>query len=968
MAPASYDFSGIVSTADQSEAIYLPLKSLNVHIFIADVSARVMLSQLYQYHGSDTLSETYYVFPVPANAAVCSFEMKSTNGARLKGVVKELSQAKEEYQEALSKGWLTGLLEQFRQDVFVVSIGSMPPKTDVTVLLSYVVDLSGDDQIDTVRFQLSTHVRARSGAPVNSAVYHDSIPSGPLSITVDIEMPGDILDVTSWNHNPLIDLPVPGASHSGHCVRKQFDSEDFDFGQDFLLTVHALGLGRPRCFVERLSHEENSLRSVVGPTAAFALTIVPRFDMKVRLAQEYIFLIDRSSSMRGSNIDMAKQALELLLNQLPSTNSMFNIYSFGWAFQSIWQKSMPCTHATLLEATGHINNMRADMGPGTELLKALSHIFLHRRENMPTGIFVLTDGEVYDPDKTIKHVRQAVSKGSQSGAPLRVFALGIGSGASTALCQGLAAAGDGSHLMTVEGGPLAIKAKQLVSSMQTPQVSDISIDWGALNLVPYRMPALLPGMRLLVTDILPGEQVPTEVTLNLRMVDGTLCDYKVPVEPISHHIPSSLTDALGGVAEIPPLIHTMNAHRFIQDVEVDETPFLKRLGKVTVSPETKRDIVKRHIVELGTRYQIASSHTAFIAVAAPNPPVKPPKQNRSSNRGGSRSAKKSGKKSATSAASAHSTPSKGSSSNPETSSKSDDEGSKTPRGKAKSNPSTTHKGSPASQQSSKGSRNLPTHASTGKKGSISGTSQSPASGMPEAFNPQTHASTGKTGSSSVTSQSPTSGMRGTFRQSPDREPTGPGLFDLFVHKPSPESVPAAEVICVPDPKGGDPTVFVAPPLPRYTHITTIANSWLKTFKSFIFSKNPTGGPRPRPKRPASAFQTKQVQSIPVGVLTVARLQSFSGSFSGISGELSSLVDIPEPQLRGMAPPAMAYGADNDSVWATAIAVAYCRKRLSRHVALWEDMAEKAHDFGAKVCGSGDAFQNIVQEALKLFQV
>ncbi|KAF8492875.1 hypothetical protein JB92DRAFT_3001658 [Gautieria morchelliformis] len=42
--------------------------------------------------------------------------MKTTNGTRLKGIVKELSQAQEDYQEARNKGWLTGLLEQFRQD------------------------------------------------------------------------------------------------------------------------------------------------------------------------------------------------------------------------------------------------------------------------------------------------------------------------------------------------------------------------------------------------------------------------------------------------------------------------------------------------------------------------------------------------------------------------------------------------------------------------------------------------------------------------------------------------------------------------------------------------------------------------------------------------------------------------------------------------------------------------------------
>jgi von Willebrand factor type A domain len=216
--------------------------------------------------------------------------------------------------------------------------------------VQYVIDLSDDDEIDTVRFQLSTHVRARYGAPPTSALYHDSIPRGPLSITVDIEMPGDILDVTSWNHNPLVDIPTPHAGRAGRVVRKQFDAADFDYAQDVLLTVHALGLGRPRCFVEQLSHEENALRSVVGPTTAFALTVVPRFDIKVRLAQEYIFLIDRSGSMTGSNIEMAKQALELLMNQLPPTNSMFNIYSFGSSFHAMWSESQPYTQATLFQA------------------------------------------------------------------------------------------------------------------------------------------------------------------------------------------------------------------------------------------------------------------------------------------------------------------------------------------------------------------------------------------------------------------------------------------------------------------------------------------------------------------------------------------------------------------------------------------------------------------------------------------
>lgn len=259
--------------------------------------------------------------------------------------------------------------------VFVVSIGSMPPNTNVIVLLSvsqhfltpeifpyvkcadqYVVDLSADDEIETVRFQLPSHVRARYGAPSNSIVYYDMPHSEPpLNITVDITMPGKILEVTSLNHNPFIDLPVspttlhsPSAPHSRYFSRKRFSSNHCDLQPDFLLIVRAYGLGRPRCFAEPLSCEGNKSRSVVGSTTALAFTIVPQFSLKMRPAHEYmeyIFLIDRSGSMGGDGIQMAKQALKLLLKNL-STNSMFNIYSFGSTFCSLWPGSQLYNDAT----------------------------------------------------------------------------------------------------------------------------------------------------------------------------------------------------------------------------------------------------------------------------------------------------------------------------------------------------------------------------------------------------------------------------------------------------------------------------------------------------------------------------------------------------------------------------------------------------------------------------------------------
>ncbi len=76
---------------------------------------------------------------------------------------------------------------------------------------------------------------------------------------------------------------------------------------------------------------------------------------------EYVFLLDRSSSMEGKRIEKAKEALILFIKSLPE-DTFFNIISFGYESISLFPKSVRYTDFQVEKAVKAIKAMNADMG------------------------------------------------------------------------------------------------------------------------------------------------------------------------------------------------------------------------------------------------------------------------------------------------------------------------------------------------------------------------------------------------------------------------------------------------------------------------------------------------------------------------------------------------------------------------------------------------------------------------------
>ena len=163
----------------------------------------------------------------------------------------------------------------------------------------------------------------------------------------------------------------------------------------------------------------------------------PKKDIE-NFSGNFVFIIDRSYSMEGSRISMAKESLIYFLKSLPNTQSKFNVISFGSTFQKIFNGFVDITEDNINKAIDLSSQFDADLC-GTELLEALVYLDICLSEdNNPTRVFILTDGAVFNTEECFEVIQEIGRK-----KDIRFFCLGIGSGCSEILIKGISKAGNG---------------------------------------------------------------------------------------------------------------------------------------------------------------------------------------------------------------------------------------------------------------------------------------------------------------------------------------------------------------------------------------------------------------------------------------------------------------------------------------------------------------------------------------------
>ena len=487
----------------------LPLFSTDIYAEINDKFAKVKLTHIY-YNPYDDYLDTCFKFPKGLYQVFDGIEAE-IDGKKIKGLIGLRKNVRIKYVTEVAEGSTVIKTEELcpasskvKNDILITQIGNIPPKKEIKITFSFLqtLDVSLNKKFKFIlplvltpryvpvkkTFNLLKNLIYNGKEKKNMDELNSMLQSGNIRYIRS----GDNLQyyynlnvhVYSESRIEKIDTKVINQSFlfkkkSSHEYNIFLDPSELHIpNQDFVLEYEIVeeDLKIPRLLIEEHPKYKNDY--------CFYYTFNPSKQIKniekeianpfnEDMKGNFIFLIDRSGSMYGNRINMAKQSLIYFLKSLNENGSKFNIISFGNEYYSLFDNNKLVNNENINEALRLVMNFEADMG-GTEIKNALDYIYENLLErNLSNRIFVMTDGAVWDIESCLNSVNEIFQ---DPNFDTRFFSLGIGNGCSESLIRGIAQEGGGECELVKNTEDIADKIIYLLESSMSFCLCDLKCE------------------------------------------------------------------------------------------------------------------------------------------------------------------------------------------------------------------------------------------------------------------------------------------------------------------------------------------------------------------------------------------------------------------------------------------------------------------------------------------------------------
>ncbi|KAM5437229.1 putative NAD(+) ADP-ribosyltransferase [Microsporum canis] len=608
------------SPTPQRQAL-LPSSSTSVVVHVIQDIARTTITQIFNNDSPVNIQEGKYQFPVPYGSSVVDFRCRIGDDRVIEGQVKPREIAQAEFEHAREYGRTAGLVEQDTPEIFTTKIGNIPANTTIEAELSLIFFLKYNlpQSSSTITLTIPTYIAPRYGQPDCEVNQHAPAP-GKLYIAVEILNADEISRIDCDTHKVVVEKGAkqqifqhwadfvagsPAVQKSSTASVKLLRGYTC-LDRDFVLRISTIASAKPRASLETHPSIEGHSAIMIEIPPDFMLESQEPVDDK-----EIIFLVDRSGSMAGK-IHGLISSMQFYLRSLPMS-TLFNICSFGSSYQLLWEQSRAYSEITLNEALYYVSSFSSNLG-GTDLLPALEHVVLQQNHSSK-DIIVLTDGEVWRLEETIRFVRltHIVSKKA-----IRFFALGIGNAVSHELVEGIANSGGGyaEIIPATSSGNWEDRLVAVLRAALSGHVTSLSIDIEGLdtqyerNNTPISRPTfqMSPGNTLTLSPfgrsrifiLAESGQLNPNSVINIKTTrNGRAFSTVVPITVLQ------IRDSL---------LHKFAARALLHDLEREDS-WIQQDSRIRDSL-SRAVWTKKEGERLGSQWSLVSKWTSFVAVEA----------------------------------------------------------------------------------------------------------------------------------------------------------------------------------------------------------------------------------------------------------------------------------------------------------------------------------------------------------------
>jgi Ca-activated chloride channel family protein len=575
--------AGLFFKSDKTDILFAAATlASDVIIQVTGEVVRVNVVQHFR-NPSKVWLEGIYVFPLPERSAVDRLTLR-IGEREVRGRILEKEEAEKVYKEAAAAGKRASLLTSKRPNVFSTSVANIGPGESISVEIEYQDTALFADGTYSYRFPLVVNPRYTPAADLPLVAVPPALPRppvapfdgsrGPQKINFDggvspanhqgdgaVKPPaatrqrgrdlfGPVRNPALGKINPVslqvylnAGVPLADVSAPNHRIDLLRDEAggvhvtlangEVPADQDFVLNWTPVVGAQPEIglFSETRDAAAHVLVSLLPPdAAAWPERTVPR---------DLVLVIDKSGSMHGPAIARAREAAQLALQRL-TTSDRYNLIVFDSATRRLFSHVQPATQANVQLGLNALRSLAS--GGGTEMHGALTAAFANQA---PAGrlrqVVFLTDGSVSNEHALTELIETRLGS-------TRLFTVGLGPAPNSFFMRRAAEAGRGTFTYIDKPNEVADKMSALHRKLERPALTDIRLDWHlAAPVRPEVYPAIIP-------DLYIGDPISFSVRLpdpDGEALSGTLrISGRLNNEEWSRLVPLASVRPVAGVAGV----------------------------------------------------------------------------------------------------------------------------------------------------------------------------------------------------------------------------------------------------------------------------------------------------------------------------------------------------------------------------------------------------------------------------------